>query len=153
MVETEFHASVGTLRYSQLEDGASKLIVEVEPDIAYLALALAPRALGLQRQRFTPHISVIRHERICDHPLWARHEGERVPFEYSMWLHDNDFFFWLRARCQRLIDIRVELGLPAHSKATMPPDGTRWFHITVGNIRHLRVSKDDEVRGLAGLPI
>lgn len=135
MVEERFHRSIGALRYSMLEDGASKLIVEVERDIAFLARALAPRYLRLNGQRFPPHISVVRHESVCDHPKWCKYEGMTVGFEYGSYVMNNSWFYWLRVRSDDLICIRLELGLTAHSRYSRPPDGTRWFHITIGNTR------------------
>lgn len=132
-----FHPSVGTLRYSVVDDGTSKLIVEVDRGIAFLARALAPRYLRLNGQRFPPHISVVRKERCSGHPSWGRYEGLSVGFEYGSYAFNDERFYWLRARSDALVEVRLGLGLRAHGRYSMPPDGTRWFHITVGNTRAL----------------
>lgn len=133
MVENAFYHSVGALRYSSLDDGTSKLIVEVDRGISQLAFSLIPKYYHLHSQRHPPHISVIRHEGIIKHPKWGLHEGLHVPFEYGTYVFDNGLYYWLRVRSESLIEIRLELGLLPHSKNSRPPDGTRWFHITVGN--------------------
>lgn len=135
MAEDVFRSSVGILRYSVLPNGDSKLVVEVDPDIARLSRALAPRYLNLGGTRFAPHISVIRHEVVSGHPAWRKHEGETVGFEYGSYVYDDGLYYWLRVRSDALIDLRLELGLAAHSRYSRPPDGTRWFHITVGNLK------------------
>lgn len=137
MVEDRLHPSIGTLRYSVIDDGTSKLIVEVERDIAFLAKALAPRYLRLNGQRFPPHISVVRKERVSDHPRWGRYEGQTVAFEYGSFVFNDERFYWLRARSDALVEVRLELGLRSHSRWSMPPDGSRWFHITIGNVRDI----------------
>lgn len=136
-IDDRMHQALGKLRYSCVENGTSKLIVEVERDIAFLAKALAPKHLCLNGQRYPPHISVIRNEKVHDHLKWALYEGMTVSYEYGSFVFNDARFYWLRARSDALVEIRLELGLRAHSMFSMPPDGSRWFHITIGNTRVL----------------
>lgn len=135
MVEDRFHPSVGILRYGLMPDGSSRLVAEIDPDICYLARTLVPRAYGIKRQKYEPHISIVRHEVCHAHPAWGKHEGASVPFEYGSYVFDDGTYFWLRVRSPEFISLRLELGLTEHSRYSRPPDGTRWFHTTVGNIK------------------
>ena len=136
-VTDRMHPSRGVMRYSSMEDGLSKLIVEVDRDIAFLARCLAPKTLRLNGQRYPPHISVIRHEDVCNHWKWGKYEGKTVGFEYGSYVFNDERFYWLRAKSDSLVEIRLALGLRAHSRFSMPPAGSRWFHITIGNTRDL----------------
>lgn len=134
------HTSTGILRYSRLEDGGYKLIVEVDPGIVQVARALVPRAVRLNTQRYAPHISVVRQEvpPAERESFWGLYEGHSIEFEYSPLVHDDTRYYWLLAYCPRLHALRIELGLPYSTELTRPPDeSVDCFHITVGNCKRL----------------
>lgn len=135
MVEHSFLQSVGIFKYSTLPNGLGKLIVEIEPDISHLQRVLIPKYFNVRSQRWAPHITVIRGDAVCDHALWRAHEGQQVEFFYSNFVYNDEKFFWLRVISQRLCDVRRELGLGPRSYQSMPPDGSEYFHITIGNTK------------------
>ena len=130
-----WHKSTGTLRFG-LIDSKYKLVVDVDPGIVAVARALTP--IKLNTTRYSPHISVIRHEiPVSNLDYWAKEEGRRVNFVYSPIVYDDDKYYWLNVLSQDLIDIRVSFGLPASSLKSRPPDGTETFHITIGNTKDI----------------
>jgi hypothetical protein len=124
--------SQGSLRYSERDD-RFWLVVDVDPEIVEFARSLVPKAIRLNRQRYDPHITVIRNERPVNMAAWRAHEGEVICFDYSPVVFNDELYYWLGASCQRLQEIRVELGLPEFSEFTRPPDMADLFHITIGN--------------------
>lgn len=88
------------------------------------------------------HISVVRGERIRpefrDH--WKAYDGEIVNFEYAHYpfladnrqnRYANDGDFWMvDVRCQRITEIRGELGLRTHHN----------YHLTVGRTYDVRLN-------------
>lgn len=131
------HKSVGRLKYS---DTGWNLRVEVDQGIVDYYLSLIPKCKNLNRQAYPAHISVVRKEEIPNKDLWGRYQGEEVKFYYSGHVHNGKVYYWLNAWCERLEEIRLELGLPVSSEYTLPPEG-KWiktFHITIGNCKILQ---------------
>lgn len=129
-MEEILHKSCGILRYVP-----RKLIVEVDPEIVeYYRHWLQ---VTLNRQMYAPHISVVRKEEPPHMGFWGKYEGELVEFEYSHIVQSGSVYYWLNCYSQRLIDIRLELGLPAATSLTRPPDGEWCFHCTIGNTKGL----------------
>jgi len=124
----------GPLRYSQRDD-RYWLVVDVDPGIVEFARALVPKAIRLNRQKFAPHITVVRNEKPVNMGAWRAHEGEIVQFTYSPIVFDDGLYWWIGASCPRLQEVRVELGLPEFSEFTRPPDMSDLFHITIGNTK------------------
>ena len=75
------YKSEGVLGYTVEPIVGHKLSLAVERGIVDTYRALVPKSVRLQRTRFPPHISVVRKEPIPNLDLWARYEGEDVPFE------------------------------------------------------------------------
>ena len=123
--------SSGVLRYSL----PHKLVVDVDPGLVDVYRALVPAYLRLRRQKWPAHITVVREESIAVPSAWGRHEGETVVFEFHPFVMYDTTYFWLDVTCHRLCDLRIELGLPAMSNLTRPPDGKDFFHITLGNAK------------------
>ena len=129
------HVSRGVIRCSLMTNGSKKMIVEVDQGIVDLAFALTPKYYKLKRQAFRAHISVVRNEWF-DSPLWGKHEGEVIEFSYDPRTVNDETYHWMRAFCERLAQIRMELGRhPYRRGVTAPPDGEQCFHITVGNTK------------------
>lgn len=131
--------SVGHLRWSP-----GRLVLEVDPGIVEVARALVPRYVRLNRQKFAPHITVIRHEkpeveaRLLAHPRWGgAREGAEVEFRYSPLVDFDETYYWLRAWSSKLEDIREELGLARSDWYTEPPDHAHCFHVTIGNCKEI----------------
>lgn len=49
-------------------------------------------------------------------PYWAFRQGAKINFEYSNVIKTNDEYYWLPIRCERLKEIRQELGLTPFPK-------------------------------------
>ncbi len=129
----ELFKSTGTLRY-----GFTNLVLDVDQGIVDYYRALLPKSVRTNRQMYPAHISVIRKETPPKMELWNKYSGEQIEFEYSNIIHNGEVYYWLNCWCQRLEDIRVELGLPVDSPYTRPPDGfAKTFHVTLGNIKEL----------------
>lgn len=125
-------SSVGILRY--FED--YKLIVEIDPGIAEFYRSLIPKYIDWNRPRYAPHVTVIRSE--MEEPLvkeaWGKYEGEEIEFFYDPQIKEGSVYFWLDVYCVKLENIRLELGLPATSMYTLPPEGfKKVFHTTLAN--------------------
>lgn len=129
--------SQGTLRYSERDD-RFWLVVDVDPEIVEYARSLVPKTVRLNRQKFAPHITVVRNEKPVNMEAWRAHEGLVVEFQYSSLVFHDQLYYWLGAQCPRLQEIRVELGLPESSEFTRPPDMSDLFHITIGNLKPIR---------------
>lgn len=132
---TEFVVSSGTLKYDVTDKGFSKLTLSVDPGIVDLARALVPKYVNLRKQKYPPHISVVRNVVVHNHVNWLKHFNKEVYFSYSMNVFNDEKYYWLRAVSKELYSIRNELGLCDDDQWTKPPDGTRWFHITIGNTK------------------
>jgi hypothetical protein len=124
--------AMGTLRY-----GADfRLTVEVDEGLAALYRSLLPKHIAVNRPRWDPHITVVRAGKetpsIVEH--WGRYEGEDVIFGYDPDIRIDPVYLWLNCWCDRLAEIREELGLPAKSRWTLPPSGGhQCFHLTIAN--------------------
>ena len=130
--------SEGPLRYSE-RDERFWLVVDVDPEIVEFARSLVPKSIKLNRQKHTPHITVVRNEQPVNMVAWRAHEGEIIQFTYSSIVFDDGLYWWLGASCFRLQEVRIELGLPEYSEFTRPPDMSDLFHITIGNQKLLSV--------------
>lgn len=126
-----FFNAKGKLCYSE---NPYKLIVEVEEDLAQYYLSLIPKYLRVNRQKYAPHISVVRNETI-DLSQWGKYEDQQVAFRYENVIYNDINYFWLNAESCSLEAIRLELGLNPNSEITKSPDGKHIFHITLGNLK------------------
>jgi hypothetical protein len=111
-----------------------KLHVAVDPGIVDLTRALIPPVYRqyLNRQKYPPHITVIRTE---DWKVDTSLHGREVLFEYDPRVKAGEVYWWLRAWSPGLISLRQSLGLPDYAWACRPPDNEDCFHITVGNTK------------------
>lgn len=122
----------GVLRY-RTEIGF-RLVVDIDPAITAFYRALVPKTVRLNRQKFDPHITVLREDALPKPAAWRAYEGERILFEYIPEIRVGDVFFWLEVYSERLGDIREELGLSRMGPGARPPDEKDCFHTTLGNL-------------------
>ena len=78
----------------------------------------------LTRPVWGTHISIIRGERIPNFNLWGLDANKTVEFEYDGGVEDNQEYFWLKAKCPHLSDLRERYGLYREPKFG--------FHLTIG---------------------
>lgn len=127
-------SSRGVLRYSS-PGTPWRLVMEVDPGLSGLYRALVPKAVMMRHQRYGPHVTVVRDEVPSVPSAWGFREGREVQFDYSEEVRHDDVYWWLEVYCPRLTAVRLELGLPASSALTRPPDGRDCFHTTIGNCK------------------
>jgi hypothetical protein len=60
------------------------------------------------------HITVVngRWEKVKNHDAWNKYANEKIKFTYSNDLQYDPPFYFLFCYCERIADIREELGLP-----------------------------------------
>lgn len=96
--------------------GAWWLIVECCTDLGRYYRAMLNRyhlgAFKVQKPAWDAHISVIRGEEPTNKALWDKLDGTAVEFSYEDRLLTNDRHYWLPVRCDTVLDLREELGLP-----------------------------------------
>lgn len=126
--------SVGKLIYSE---NPYKLIVEIDPEISNYYRSLVPKYIHLNRQKYAPHISVVRKETPRDLSSWNKYANQEIEFEYEGVIYNDEAYYWLNVRSWDLEMIRRELGLNLISEITKSPDGRHRFHTTIGNIKRL----------------
>jgi len=129
------NSSIGKLIYS---DNPYKLIVSVESDIGDFYRSLIPKYLDVRKPMHAPHISTVRNETPNNLSVWGKYEGQDVEFQYDSFIYNDDVYYWINCFSSTLEEIRQELGLPTTSQFTRSPDGKHKFHITIGNIKHLK---------------
>lgn len=110
------------------------LIVKVNDEVCeyYRHLAnLYNRTLCLNQPRDGAHITVIagKYELIDDSHkhLWNKYQNDRIDFKYNISIGDDGEYFWLPVECERIEEIRNELGL----KRRIPIP----WHLTIGNLK------------------
>lgn len=78
----------------------------------------------LTRPVWGTHVSVIRGERIPNYNLWELDKNKIIEFEYEPGVCDNGEYYWLKVKCQALLDLRGKYGLQ--------PSPKFGFHLTIG---------------------
>jgi hypothetical protein len=113
-----------------------KVVLLADQDVADFYFSMVPKHVGLKRQAYPAHVSVVRKETPPNMEAWGRHEGELIQFEYGGIEHDETYY-WLAVRAPRLIEIREELGLAPY------PPWRNGYHLTIGNLKHEGPSRMD----------
>jgi hypothetical protein len=132
------HKSTGILRYTSNKDSFYRLALEVDQELSNYYRSLIPKWVDVSRPRWPAHITIVRPEKETPIHLdsWGKYEGEELDFLYAPEVQQGKIYFWLNAFCQKLENIRLELGLPVRSEYTLPPEGfKKCFHITIGNCK------------------
>lgn len=80
----------------------------------------------IQRPLHGEHITVVRNEKPPNLGAWFVYDDEEIEFEFFPELASNNrYYFWMPIKCDRLLEIRKELGLN--------PEPYCPLHITFGN--------------------
>lgn len=128
--------SIGKLVYSPRTHLASSerwLVVMCDDEISsyyrHLYAKTYPFLNGDRKGKLTrpvwgTHISVIRGEKIPNQKLWGLDSNKLVEFEYEPGVIDNVEYYWLKAKCEYLAELRVKYGLN--------PEPRFGFHLTIG---------------------
>jgi hypothetical protein len=122
--------SIGKLVYSPRTHLASSekwLVLMCDDEISkyyrHMFYTEFPWKGKLTRPVWGTHISVIRGEKV-DLKLWGLDANKLIEFEYEGGVLDNGEYYWLKAKCDYLSDLREKYGL-----ARDPKFG---FHLTIG---------------------
>lgn len=123
--------SVGTLSYSPKTHLASSerwLIMQCDDEICKYYAALFRREFPwlakLARPVWGAHISVIRGEVVPNAHLWGKGDKAKLDFEWEPGVIDNKEYYWLKVKCDALLDIREAYGLRREPRFGL--------HLTVG---------------------
>ena len=118
--------SIATIKYLTEID---EVYAFVDKDLSLYYRTFVPKHIVLNRQKFDPHISVVRHEIVKDKTNWNKYNEMKVEFEYSNEVEHNDTYWWLVVKCEFLETLRESLGL------NRLPSWHNNFHITIGNTK------------------
>lgn len=124
--------SSGKLIYSENPD---KLILEVDQGLSDFYFSMVPKCVGLKKQYYPAHISVVRNVIVPNKAFWKKYEGNIINFTYEDYIYNDELYYWLHVFSSELEDIRKELGLKPSGDVTLSPDGRHKFHITIGNLK------------------
>lgn len=113
-----------------LED-VDEVYAFVDKQLVLYYRALVPKYIPLNKQRYDPHISVVRKEIIIDKTNWNKYNNKEVEFEYTNDIGNNDLYYWINVKCDFLCEIRQSLNL----SRTTPWENK--FHITIGNVKDI----------------
>lgn len=123
--------SIGKLVYSPRTHLASSdkwLVLMCDDEISKYYRCLFNREYPwkgkLTRPVWGTHVSVIRGEFIPNFKLWGLDANKIVEFEYDGGVIDNGEYYWLKAYCPYLSEVRLKYGLSKE-----PRFG---FHLTIG---------------------
>lgn len=123
--------STGKLTYSprsHLGSNEKWLVLMCDDEISKYYRCLFTREFPwkgkLTRPVWGTHVSVIRGEYIPNFKLWGLDANKIVEFEYEGGVIDNNEYYWLRAKCPYLSELRKKYGLS--------PEPRFGFHLTVG---------------------
>lgn len=114
--------STGTLTYGP----GIRAALLVDQGIADFYRSLIP--IQNNPQRYAAHVSVVRRE-APNMEFWGKYEGKQIEFQYSNEIRNDETYLWLDVECERLQQIRVEMGLPAY------PWWRNKYHITLANVK------------------
>lgn len=78
----------------------------------------------LQRPIWGAHISCVRNETINDVNLWGAFNKKRFEFDYEPGVISNNEYYWLKVKCDALLDLREMYGLKREPKFGL--------HLTIG---------------------
>ncbi len=65
----------------------------------------------LQRPVWGAHISIIRGEKIINPDFWGLHDKKYFDFDYEPGVISNGEYYWLKVKCDALLDLREIYGL------------------------------------------
>ncbi len=121
-----FIKSKGLFKYDD-----NRAFVLVDQGIADFYRSIIPKSIFVNPQRYPAHISVVRNEIPPNMTVWGKYQGIEIDFEYFPTIMQDETYFWLDVRCNKLEEIREELGLKAF------PPWRNMYHITIGNCKEI----------------
>lgn len=129
------YTATGILRYSPKLLGASSskwwFVLDCNEQLGRYYRALfffaCYKTHKLLRPSWKEHVSIVRDEEPPDEKkhLWEKYAGCTIEFEYTPFVETDGVYFWLPVVCEKVLDIREELGLPRYPRYSL--------HLTIGN--------------------
>jgi hypothetical protein len=123
--------SIGKLVYSprsHLGSNEKWLVLMCDDEISQYYRSLFYREYPwkgkLTRPVWGTHISIVRGEFVPKLELWGLDANKIVEFEYDGGVFDNKEYYWLKAKCPYLNELRTRYGLT--------PEPRFGFHLTIG---------------------
>lgn len=123
--------SIGKLIYSprsHLGSNEKWLVLMCDDEISSYYRSLFykefPYKGKLTRPVWGTHVSIIRGEYVPNVKLWGLEANKIIEFEYDGGVLDNGEYYWLKAQCPALSELRQKYGL-----SPAPRFG---FHLTIG---------------------
>jgi hypothetical protein len=118
-------SSTGTLTYGP----GIRIALNADQGIVDYYRNLLPKWIRTNPQKHQAHVSVVRWETPLYTDVWGIYEGERIKFFYDVEVKNDTTYYWLNVQCERLKEIRVELGLAPY------PWWRNSYHLTIGNCK------------------
>lgn len=86
------------------------------------------RSIKLQRPKIGAHITIVsgKHEDFIDKSCWNKYNN--IIIKYHPFVETNGEYFWLKVKCEKIHDLREELGLTRNLKHPL--------HLTIGNLKY-----------------
>ena len=136
-------SSTGYLKYQN-----ERFIVSVDEDLSRYYISQIP--LKINKQKYAPHITVAKIsktelKKLCLSDIYKKFFpnqniflnevsiGKIIKFDYNHYIFNNEIYFWLNAYSDELNEFRSRID--SLSDIWMPPDGSKCFHITLGNLK------------------
>lgn len=123
--------SYGKITYSpksHLNDSKDWAIVRCDPSFCdyyiYLYNREFPWKPKLIRPVWQAHISFIRNENIINPSQWGLMNNKTIDFDYEPGVQTNGEYYWLKVKCDALLELRQAYGLPREPKFGL--------HLTIG---------------------
>lgn len=126
--------STGILRYSpKLLGGKSDkwwLVIDCEEEIGRFYRQLyylgTYKTSIIMRPAWDSHVTVIRNEEPIHKQFWEKYRDTKIDLVCLPPVQTNGKYYWLNVECDKLYEIREELGLPRLPEIP--------FHLSIGHI-------------------
>lgn len=114
------------------------MVIWVDKGISDFYRSMIPKYHYPQPQMYDAHITVVRtglEQQNIAMEHWGKHSGEEIVFQYSNVVKFDGKYFFLDVDCDRIGDIREELGLSRYRR-----NDNKKYHITIGNNKNCQIT-------------
>lgn len=108
------------------------VVAYLPKDLIDYYYALIPKYKNAQRQKYPPHITIVRgpYEPDVNRDKWKYRDGELISVYYDGVIKYSDTYFWIDCYSNDISEIRNELGLLQY------PFIFNSYHFTIGNVKN-----------------
>lgn len=137
--------SFGNIKYEN-----ERFFVSVDEELSKYYISQIP--IKLNRQKYAPHITIARITKsqlakLCLSDFYNKYFsksntkdncliGKLIQFEYDHFIFNNETYYWLNVYSKELTEFIERFDIQLIGDIWMPPDGTKCFHITLGNLKN-----------------